>query len=115
MIKNIKLTPNTKRIKPYRRWVNVNVPLWLLRREEISAGAKLLYGRLLMFMGNKIYCYPSQNKLAEELATSIRTVNRHIKELKINDLIEVEQKGRNKTAKYYILSHEWETDLRKNY
>ena len=107
-----KIYYSSNRIKPFKRQISINVPIWLLRRKEISTGAKLLYGRLLLFIGQNLFCFPSQHKLAEELGISIRTVNRYIKELKKYKLIEVEQKGRKKTAKFYVLSHEWENDFR---
>lgn len=88
------------------------MPIWLAERNEISQGAKLLYGRLLLYIGENLYCYPSQNKLSADLGVSVRMINRYIAELKKYNLVEVEQKGHDKTAKYYILEHEWESHYR---
>jgi hypothetical protein len=54
-------------INPYKLFVGSFIPNWLLKREEISQGAKLCYARLCQYAGEDGECYPSQKKLAEAL------------------------------------------------
>ena len=55
-------------INPCKKFIFAPVPNWLMRREGVSAGAKLLYGRLCQYAGNNGECYPSIKTLAKELA-----------------------------------------------
>lgn len=106
---------SNKRIQPFKKWVCINVPIWLLNRKEISDGAKLLYGRLLMYVGKNEFCFPSQHRLAEDLNKSKRQINRYIHELKRCKLIEVKQQGKNKSSRYYVLEHIWQHSERGKY
>jgi hypothetical protein len=50
-------------------------------------GAKVAYGRLARYAGQKGDCYPSVKTLAAELATSERQTQRYLRELEKNALI----------------------------
>jgi hypothetical protein len=88
------------------------IPLWLLERHEVSAGAKLVYSILCRHSGQNGECFPGIARLAKELGFPIsqedsRSIRRHIQELVDFGLIEKEQIGLNKTNRYYFLKHEW--------
>ncbi|MBK8945448.1 MAG: helix-turn-helix domain-containing protein [Ignavibacteriae bacterium] len=106
---------DNSRIQPYKKWICINVPIWLLRQKEVSSGAKLLYGRILMFIGKNEFCFPSQKKLAFELQVSKKTISRYINELKNLKLIEVVNRGESKTSIYYVLNHIWQHSERGSY
>lgn len=63
------------------------LPNWLLRRTDLSQGAKLCYGRLLQFSGKNGQCFPSKETLAIELGVSVRQVSNYITKLKRANLI----------------------------
>ena len=77
--------------------------------EEIGAAAKLAYGRLLQYAGEKGYCWPSYNSLAAELGMSRSTAIRAIAELVAQKLIEIETRksgnGDNSSNIFYFLAH----------
>lgn len=97
------------RFNPFRLFNGAFVPNWLLEREEVSPGAKLLYGRLCQFAGRDGHCYPRQEVISESLGINPRQVRNLISELKENRLIETEQPGLRRPLAYYFLRHEWMT------
>lgn len=82
---------------------------WLMRREELTPGAKLLYSRLVQYAGIKNYSRVKQATLALELGLGLRQVQRYIEELAHFHLIEIQQLGLNKANLYYFLQHPWMT------
>lgn len=86
---------------------------WLLRRSELSPGAKLIYVRLLQFFGKSGHCFPGQEKLGREVGLSDRQVRRHLKELHRNGLIETERRGWNSSNDYYFLEHPWMAEMKE--
>jgi len=59
----------------------------VMRDPDVSINAKAVYSLLCTYLGEKTYCYPSTSKLAAELNKSISTVNRALKELNDNGII----------------------------
>lgn len=104
-----KLSSNkkTEYIIPYKKFQNIYVPDWLLCREDISNGAKLLYGKLCQHSGKDGNCFPKLRTLAEELGCSQRTIGRYVKELKEYGLIEPIRVGKKCSNRYRFLKHEW--------
>lgn len=99
-------------INPYKMFEGAWIPLWLLERPEVSAGAKLVYSILCRHSGQNGECFPGIARLAKELGFPIsqedsRSIRRHIQELVDFGLIKKEQIGLNKTNRYYFLKHEW--------
>jgi biotin operon repressor len=64
------------------------VPSWLLSSPGLSASAKLCYGRLFRYSTTKGYCYPTQERLAQELGISLEQVRRLLKTLEKRGFIE---------------------------
>ena len=98
------------RINPYRTQVGIFVPIALLELDSIGNTAKLLYGRLCLFAGEKGYCWPSLKTLAESIRVSRSSTKTAIKELVQAGLIEVEHRkteddAENDTNYYYFLDH----------
>src|SRR5215510_6169094 len=96
-----------QRFNPYRLFVGSFLPNWLMRRTEISQGAKLCYARLSQYAGEHGSAYPSQPVLAQELGVKVRQVRSYLNELETVDLIESEQLGLSQTNRYYFLVHPW--------
>ncbi|MDA8083861.1 MAG: helix-turn-helix domain-containing protein [Nitrospiraceae bacterium] len=96
-----------KYINPYNLFVGSFIPNWLLKRTEISPGAKLCYARLAQFAGKDGECFPGQSTLASEIGTGERQVRRYLSELEESELIETVQAGLHQTNHYRFLWHPW--------
>jgi Helix-turn-helix domain len=86
------------------------VPNWLMRRPELSQGAKLCYARLAQYAGEGGHAHPAQETLAKELAVSGRQVRKYITELITHELITTHQFGLAQTNAYIFLWHKWMED-----
>lgn len=82
------------------------VPNWLMKRKEVSPGAKLAYGRLGQYAGGATLAFPGFANLARELGTSKRSAKRYIRELESHRLIRRERRWSGRTD-YHFLAHEW--------
>lgn len=79
--KNQKLPKIGDVFNPYGMFNGIWVPESLLKCPDISASAKLLYGRLARFAGENGRCFPAVGTLAAELGMTGRHVQRLIAEL----------------------------------
>src|SRR6266851_3582322 len=77
------------------------VPRPILRARGLSIKAKLVYIALLDYAWQKGSCFPGHVALADDLDTSIDTVQRSLSELKGFGLIDWKRPGLNKTNVYY--------------
>jgi DNA-binding transcriptional MocR family regulator len=98
-----------KTINPYRLFDGAMIPIWLMERPELSAGAKLTYARLTRYAGAKGVAYPRLSRLAQDLGVSRDSVKRYVKELLDAKLIDVETPGFHRANRYRFLSHVWIT------
>tara|TARA_R100001129_G_scaffold77621_1_gene52923 strand:- start:220 stop:924 length:705 start_codon:yes stop_codon:yes gene_type:complete len=73
----------------------------------VSPQAKLTYAQLTYYAGKKEYCFPSQQTICEATGLQLRSVQRYIRELVDNNLIEIETRGKKQTNIYYFLEHPW--------
>lgn len=94
-------------INPYKQFHGSMIPNWLLKRTELSPGAKLCYARLAQFSGKDGECFPKQVTLAEELGVTRSMVIRYLKELRVMALIERKRRGLTKSNRYFFLHHPW--------
>ena len=80
---------------PYTLYA-IRVPLGMLTHPGISAGAKLLYGRLALYLGRKPggFCNPDLETLAVDMGASTHTIDRWLKELIDERFIERRRRGR---------------------
>ena len=105
-------------INPRELWHGVFVPHWLLRRDEVSQGAKLCYARLGKYFNTRTgQCNPKHKTLAEELGIKERMARMYINELVEHKLIKPQrQYGPGKSNNYGFLRHKWFEGalLRKN-
>lgn len=92
---------------PYKLFHGAYIPNWLLKRPEVSHGAKLCYGRLIQYSGKHGQCFPSQGLLAEELGVLEQQARRYVKELKDLGLLRIIQHGLQKPNGYLFLCHDW--------
>ena len=92
-------------------WASVKVPDWLMRRGEITPGAKLLYGLMARYAGKNGQCFPRQSKLAADMQVSARWVQAMLKELVDAKLVKVIQTGKNQSNCYHFLLTHWVLDF----
>jgi len=83
------------------------VPNGLMRRREVSMGAKIVYGRLNQYAGIKTVAFPGLDRIANEVGTSKSSAIKYIKELERHGLIYKERKGLGRTNRYHFVTHEW--------
>lgn len=75
----------------------------LLRDKTVSVQARFLYILLMSRLFGKETVFPGQEKLAEEMGTSLRSIKRLIQELKMAKWIIVKRRGQGKTNIYYLV------------
>lgn len=78
------------------------IPNTILRRPEITPGAKLTYMLLLSYAWQQDSCFPGQATLAEDLGAGRRSVIRYLQELQERGLLRVKRRGLGKTNVYTL-------------
>jgi len=91
-------------MKPGERFTPI--PDFIMRRRDLTHGAKCLWGRLDRYAQKNGQCYPSLPTLATELGTSIDSIRRFIAQLKNAGLIRVAKAGlgRGNSTNYTLCS-----------
>jgi hypothetical protein len=79
---------------PMRRFHVLPMPESLLR-SQLPAGAKLVYGRLCRYAGEKNYCWPTPATLAAEVCLGKRQVQNHLRLLEQERFIRREARFEN--------------------
>lgn len=80
----------------------VQLPRAVLLNKEISHGAKLLWAVLAGFAWQDECCYPGQQRIADDLGVSIRTMRTWLRELEKAELVTVIRRGLKKTNLYLL-------------
>ena len=78
------------------------VPNFLLKSKALSAGDKMTFAMLLSYAWQNDFCFPGQQRLAEDLGLDERSVRRHLKSLAAKGLVAIKQRGQGKTNIYEI-------------
>src|SRR5919199_350993 len=78
------------------------IPNAILRRRDISPGAKLAYVMLLSYAWQKDSCFPGQEALAEDMGVTSRSVRTYLQQLVSSGLLIVKQRGLGLTNVYYL-------------
>jgi DNA-binding MarR family transcriptional regulator len=78
------------------------VPNAVLRSGDISAGAKLVYALLLSYAWHNDFCFPGQDRLAEDIGIARGTVNRHVKELSDKGFLKIKRLGQGRANLYEL-------------
>jgi len=66
---------------PYKLFKGIFIPEPLVRSRDISAGAKLIYGRLARYAGKDGKCWPAVATLAAEIGLGARQTRKYLAEL----------------------------------
>lgn len=78
------------------------VPNVVLKDKGISFAGKLTYAMLLSYHWYNRDVFPGQDRLANDLGVSMRTVNRAIRELVRVGYLKVKRIGLGKTNRYHL-------------
>jgi DNA-binding transcriptional ArsR family regulator len=78
------------------------VPNFLLKSSKLSAGDKMTFAMLLSYAWQNDYCFPGQQRLAEDLGLSDRSVRTHLKSLEAIGLLAIQRRGQGKTNIYEL-------------
>lgn len=79
------------------------IPQWVIRSgDDLSHGAVRLYGVIMSYADNKTRAaFPSREKLAEDMGSSVATVKRCIKELEDYGALTVTRRRNKRTGNFY--------------
>src|SRR3954463_10341643 len=80
------------------------IPNTILKRKDVSPGAKLTYVALLSYAWQQGSCYPGQATLADDIGVGQRSVVRYMKELQDSGLLDVKRRGLGRTNLYTLSS-----------
>jgi biotin operon repressor len=78
------------------------VPNFLLKSKKLSSGDKMTFAMLLSYAWQNDFCFPGQERLAEDLGLSDRSVRTHLKSLEANGLLAIQRRGQGKTNTYEL-------------
>lgn len=78
------------------------VPNFLLRSKNLSAGDKMTFAMLLSYAWQNDYCFPGQARLGQDMGLHETNVRKHLKSLEANGLLEITRRGQGKTNIYTL-------------
>jgi DNA-binding transcriptional ArsR family regulator len=78
------------------------VPNFILKSKKLSAGDKMTFAMLLSYAWQNDYCFPGQERLAQDLGLTDRSVRTHLKSLARVGLLTVKRRGQGKTNIYEL-------------
>ena len=78
------------------------IPNFIQRNPNLSPGAKVVYGLFLSYAWHNDFCFPGQDRLAEDMGMSRSRVTTFVGELKAVGLITIERRGLGKTNNYTL-------------
>ena len=78
------------------------IPNAILRRKDLSPGAKLTYMALLSYAWQKGSCFPGQDRLAEDMGVGKRSVVTYLQQLQKAGLLRIKRRGLGQTNIYTL-------------
>src|SRR5450631_1667949 len=78
------------------------VPNFLLKSKKLSSGDKMAFAMLLSYAWQNDYCFPGQERLAEDLGITARSVRTNLKALEKQRLLVITRRGLGKTNVYEL-------------
>jgi DNA-binding MarR family transcriptional regulator len=78
------------------------VPNFILRSNQLSAGDKLAFALLLSYAWSNDFCFPGQKRLGEDMGLHETNVRKHLKSLATNGLLTIKRRGQGKTNIYEL-------------
>src|SRR5260221_4069184 len=78
------------------------VPNFLLKSKKLSSGDKMAFAMLLSYAWQNDSCFPGQQRLAQDLGLSDRSVRNNLQSLERNGLLTIRRRGLGKTNIYEL-------------
>jgi hypothetical protein len=78
------------------------VPNHVLVSSKLSPGAKLTYAMLLKYAWQNDYCFPGQERLANDMGVTDRSVRTYLQELEREQFVAIKQRGLGKPNLYEL-------------
>ena len=78
------------------------IPNFIQRNPNLSPGAKVAYGLFLSYAWHNDFCFPGQDRMAEDMGMSRSRVTTFVGELKNKGLITIQRRGLGKTNNYTL-------------
>lgn len=78
------------------------VPNFILKSKNLSAGDKMTFAMLLSYAWQNDYCFPGQLRLGQDLGIHETNVRKHLKSLQANGLLTITRRGQGKTNIYEL-------------
>lgn len=103
-----------KHYAPYKKFIGSIVPNWIMRRNDISQGAKLCFGRLAQFAGKNDCAFPGHQVLANELGVSVPAVKGYLRELSVLGVIYSQRMGSGNFSLYFFIEREGVVEFRSD-
>src|SRR5215813_9407302 len=69
------------------------VPNFLLKSKKLSSGDKLAFAMLLSYAWQNDFCFPGQQRLAQDMGVTERSVRTHLKALAAEGALTIKQRG----------------------
>jgi hypothetical protein len=80
-------------------------PNYILRDKTLSFGARLTFAVLLSYAWQEGSCFPGQQRMAQDLGTTDRSIRTFLGELKARGYVDWRQQGLHRPNIYYILDY----------
>lgn len=80
------------------------VPNVILTNKDLTVGAKLAYAMLLHYAWQNNFCFPGQDRLADDMGSGKRSVIRFMAELERAGFIAVKRRGLGQTNLYQLFT-----------
>ena len=96
--KNIQLDTND----PVAQGGFTQVPNFILKLDNVSAGAKVIYAMFLQYAWHNDHCFPGQERLGKDIGMSRSRVTEYIGELEQARLVTIKRRGQGKTNLYKV-------------
>ncbi len=78
------------------------VPNFLLKSKNLTAGDKLAFAMLLSYAWQNDHCFPGQQRLGTDMGLHETNVRKHLKALEANGLLTIQRRGQGKTNIYTL-------------
>ena len=78
------------------------VPNHVLRSDILTPGAKLAYAMLLSYAWQNDYCFPGQQRLADDMGVTDRSVRTYLQELEKKGFLKIKRQGQGRTNMYEL-------------
>ena len=89
---------------PYKLFTGIFIPEGVCKCPDLSAGAKIVYGRLCRFAGEDGKAYPAVPTVGRELGISGKQARRYVRELEEKNFIRADREP-GRTSHYVFLWH----------